>query len=126
MSDEDGVKTICNNVRKPAGTQDQPGWIAPAPNPNNITAPQVPRPGHSVPSLCEQRLKIAAYGAKIYEQIGREVTPIALNRIRLREFKNHQEMIANHSDPDPLPDLSKSFTIQKFLDQLLFTGTIGN
>ena len=40
-----------------------------------------------------------------------------LNRERLREFKKHQDMVENHTEPETLPDLSKTFTIQKFLDQ---------
>jgi len=41
-------------------------------------------------------------------------------------------MVENHKEPDALPELSKSFTVQKFLDQLptylreikVFYGTI--
>ena len=38
LADEEGVKVLCNNVRKPAGTADQPGWQHLVPNPNNLIA----------------------------------------------------------------------------------------
>ena len=43
LSEDEGVKTLCQNVRKPAGTEPQPGWIAPNPNPRNLTTPRVSR-----------------------------------------------------------------------------------
>ena len=118
LSHENGVKTLCANVRKPSGLIPQDGWQAPDPNPQNLQAPMVPRTGHSIPTMCEQRLKIAAYGAKLYNSIGRNITTESLNRDRLREFQRHHEMVENHTEPDSLPELSKSFTVQKFLDQL--------
>ena len=118
LSHDDGVKTLCQNVRKPAGSVPQPNWIAPNPNPQNIRAPMIARSGQSIPTICEQRLTIAAYGAKIYRSIGRQITTASLNRERLREFQQHYEMIQNHTEPDSLPELSKTFTVQKYLDQL--------
>ena len=117
LSHEDGVKTLCSNVRKPAGLVPQPNWIAPNPNPQNLEAPMVPTSGHSIPTICEQRLMFAAYGAKVYDSIGRNITTDGLNRDRLKEFQKHNEMINNHTEADSLPELSKSFTVQKFLDQ---------
>ena len=64
LADDNGVKTLCANVRKPAGTIPQPGWVAPDPNPNNVQAPQIPRPGQTILAMCEQRLALAAYAAK--------------------------------------------------------------
>jgi len=117
-SHENGIKTLCQNVRKPAGTIPQPNWVEPIPNPQNLTPPMVPRPGQSIPTICERRLVIASYGAKLYRSIGRDITTASLNRERLRELQRHQEMVENHKEPDALPELSKSFTVQKFLDQL--------
>ena len=54
LADDEGVKTLCANVRKPAGTMPQPGWAPPVPNPNNVQAPQVPRTGQTIPAMCEQ------------------------------------------------------------------------
>lgn len=118
LSHEKGVKTLCNNVRKPSGLIPQPNWVEPDPNPQNLQAPMVPRAGQSIPTICEQRMIVAAYGAKIYSSIGRTITTASLNRDRLREFQRHREMIENHREPESLPELSKSFTVQKFLDQL--------
>ena len=118
LADEDGVKTRCNNVQKPSGTVPQPGWIAPDPNPTNLSAPQVPKPGQVIPSLCEQRLITAAYGAKLYASIGRTtISADMLSKSRLREIKSHQVMVNNLTEPESLPDLSKTFTLPKFLNQ---------
>jgi len=118
LAEGDGIKTLCSNVRKPAGTVPQPGWVAPNPNPDQLVPPQVPRTGKVVPAICEQRLKLAAYGVAIYQSIGRGVDPTSLNRARLRAFKEHRTTVENHNDPEPLPKISKSYTVMKYLDQL--------
>ena len=117
LSEDDGIKRLCSNVRKPSGTIEDPSWVAPDPNPAGETAPLIPRTGHAIPAICEQRLALAAYGAKLYNSVRRPVTSAILNRSRLREFKNHKNMIDNHNDPESLPEISKSYTIMKFLDQ---------
>ena len=119
LADDEGIKTLCSSVRKPAGTMPLPGWREPDPNPEGLIAPRVPRIGKIIPVICEQRLTLAAYGASIYQSIGRDVEPAILNRARLREFKLHKATVDNHNEPDPLPDISKTYTtIMKFLDQL--------
>ena len=118
LSEDDGIKTLCANVRKPSGTVPDPNWQAPDPNPGNLTAPMVARIGISIPAICEQRLSLAAYGAKLYHSIGRPVTSAILSRSRLREFKNHKTMVDNHNEPEDLPEITKSYTIMKFLDQV--------
>ena len=96
----------------------QPGWVAPVPNPNNAVAPQVPRIGQVIPAICEQRLTMAAYGSSIYESVLRPIDPASLNRATLREFKAHRTMVENHTNPELLPEISKSYSIMKYLDQL--------
>jgi len=36
LSHENGVKTLCYNVRKPSGLIPQEGWIEPNPKPQNL------------------------------------------------------------------------------------------
>ena len=117
LSEDEGIKRLCSNVRKPSGSIPDPNWVEPDPNPDGATAPMVPRIGHAIPAICEQRLALAAYGAKLYQSIGRPVVSATLSRSRLREFKNHKSMVDNHNEPENLPDISKSYTIMKFLDQ---------
>ena len=114
---KDGIKTLCTNVRKPSGLMPQPGWNVPDPNPFNLEAPMIAQSGTAIPTLCEQRLAAAAYACKIYESIGRSIEIPILNRLRLKEFQRHKEATDNYSETGSLPALSKSFTIQKFLDQ---------
>jgi len=118
LAEGDGIKRLCSNVRKLAGTVPQPGWVAPNPNPDQLVLHQVPRTGKVVPAICEQRLKLAAYGAAIYQSIGRGIDPTSLNRARLRAFKEHRTTVENHNDPGPLPEISKSYTVMKYPDQL--------
>lgn len=115
--DNDGIKTLCANVRKPAGNIPDPNWVAPAPNPRRLRAPLIPRPGQPIPTASEQRLNTAAYGAMLYTSINRTVETAILNRARLREFKRHKDMVDNHTEPESLDQISKSFTVMKFLDQ---------
>ena len=60
---------------------------------------------------------MAAYGATLYSSIGRVIDTANLTRSRLREFKKHKEMVTNHKKPEAMNELSKTFTIAKFLDQ---------
>ena len=99
LAEYDGVKTLCQIVRKPAGTEPQTGWITPKPNPWNRNAPRFARSVQDIPDSCKQRLNIAAYGENIFTSVGRQVTAASLSRSRLREFKRHKHVIDNHNDP---------------------------
>ena len=118
LADDDGIKVLCSSVQKPAGTMPQPGWVSPVPNSNQQTAPQMARIGKVIPAICEQRLMLAAYGAAIYDSIGRTIDPESLGRARLRRFKLHRTIVENHSENRNLPDISKSYTVIKYLEQL--------
>ena len=100
LYEDDGIKTLCHNVRKPAGTIPDPNWVAPVPNNLGLVAPNIPRPGLQIPTICENRLILAAYGATIYSSIDRIIDSVSLSRARLREFKKHKEMVTNHTEPD--------------------------
>ena len=41
-----------------------------------------------------------------------------MNRARLREFKLHRTTVENHSEPESLPEINKSYTVIKYLEQL--------
>ena len=118
LAEDYSVKTLCQNSRKPAGTETHPDCIAPNPNPQNLTSPRVARSGHDISAICEKILNIAAYGANIFTSVGRQFNTASLSRSRLREFKRHNLMVDKHNDPEYLPELSKTFTIMKILDQM--------
>ena len=44
LYEDDGIKTLCQNVKKPAGTIPNPNWVRPDPNPAGATAPHIPTP----------------------------------------------------------------------------------
>ena len=83
-----------------------------------MAAPVVAKIGKIIPVICEQRLTLAAYGASIYDSIRRTVDPASLSRSRLKEFKLHRMTVENHSDLELLPDISKSYSVMKYLDHL--------
>ena len=104
-ADRDIISTMCTNVRKRAGQISDSSWTAPevaAGQPAPI-APMVPRPGYSIPIICDQRLALAAYSASVYTRIGRVVETGILNCQRLIEMKNHKNAVENHNDPESLP-----------------------
>ena len=104
--DEQDVKILCSSMRKPGGMIPDPA------DPNRM----IPNPGYNVPAIAEKRLRLAAYGARIYKMVGRNVNPEALSRLRLREFENHKRAIEEHEDPEPMPQVSKVNGIMKALD----------
>ena len=109
--DSDGIKALCGSVRKPGGTIENPAYVAGGDQPE-----QIPNPGFAIPAICESRLKIAVYAAKIYDMIGRDLTQAALNRARLRLWENHRQLVEEHEDPEQLPSVSKTFGIVKAMD----------
>ena len=106
--DDDGIKVLCNSVRKPGGLVVDPN------DPNRL----VVNPGFNIPAISEKRLKWAAYGAKIYRLIGRPLSYDALNRDRLKAFERHLILVDEHEDPEKLPVVSKTFGIIKAMDLL--------
>ena len=106
--DDDGIRTLCASVRKPGGT---------IVDPTDPTR-RIQNPGISIPAIAEKRMKWAAYGARMYDLIGRPITADGLSRARLREFEDHFRVVNEHEDPENLPTISKTFGIMKALDAL--------
>ena len=61
---------------------------------------------------------MVAYGSSIYESVSRAINLASLSRARLRECKVHRTIVENHNGPESLPEISKSYSIMKYLDQL--------
>ena len=104
--DEEDIKVLCSSVRKPGGTVPDPT------DPNR----RIPNPGYNIPAIAEKRLRLAAYGARIYKMVGRGISPESLSRDRLREFENHKRAIDEHEDSESMPPVSKVNGIMKALD----------
>ena len=108
--EKEDVETLCASIRKPGGT-------IPNPNAGNPGAPPtIPNPGYPIPAICEKRLISAAYTAKIYAMIGREINMTTMNRERLNKFDAHKKLVDEHEDPERLPQVSKTFGIIKAMD----------
>ena len=108
--DKDAIEVLCSSVRKPGGT---------IPNPDiaNPGAPAViPNPGFNIPAICEKRLIAAAYTAKLYNMIGRAITPDTMSWDRIKKFDTHRVLMEDHEDPEKLPVVSKSFGIIRAMD----------
>ena len=116
LNADKGVKSMAANILKPGGTMPDPNWVDPG---DGSPAPQVAKTGHSIPTICEQRLILAAYGAAIDESIGRTINSDALSRSRLKEFKEHREMVQNHTKAKDIDKVGKTFPVTKFLELLL-------
>ena len=46
LYEDTGIKTLYQNVRKPAGTIPNPSWVLPVPNLGGALVPQIPTPGN--------------------------------------------------------------------------------
>ena len=110
--EKDDIETLCSSVRKPGGTIANPNAAA-------ANAPAtIPNPGYSIPAICEKRLVSAAYVAKIYSMIGREITQASMGRARLKKYDEHRQLVEAHQDPEKLPQISRNFGVMKALDQI--------
>ena len=113
--EEDDIKTLCSSVRRPGG------MILLGGNP-------VANPGHNIPAICETRLILAAYAAKIYRSVMRPIDPVSMNAARLREFKKHREVIDNFDDGNvEVPEVSRNYGIMKALENfpMILRATLG-
>ena len=69
-------------------------------------------------------MKQAAYGARIYESVGRQIAHLSLSGNRLKLFQEHRDIIENHDESEKLPVVSKTFNIMKAMD--LITNHLGD
>ena len=76
----------------------------------------IPNPGFNIPAICEKRLIAAAYTAKIYGMIGRNIKVDTLFRARIKKFDAHRALMTDHKDPEKLQMVSKTFGIVKAMD----------
>ena len=111
---DDDVTTLCNSVRKPGGTI-------------IVNGAEVPNPGQRIPAICETRLRLAVYGAKIYATVGRGIDANSLSAARLQELRQHKATVKGYDEANAIPAISKSFGIMKVLDILpnLFCQSLG-
>ena len=108
--DKDAIEVLCSSVRKPGGT-------IPNPDVANLGAPaEIPNPGYGIPAICEKRLIAAAYTAKVYDMIGREINPDTMSRLRIKKYDTHRLLMEDHEDPEKLQVVSKSFGIIRAMD----------
>ena len=99
LNEDEGIKTLCYDVRKSAGTIPNPAWVAPVPNNLGLVAPNIPRPGLQIPAIYEKGLTLSAYRVTLYNSIGRAIDSVSLSRARLREINKYREMVTNHTEP---------------------------
>ena len=104
--DEEGIKVLCNSVRKPGGTIQDP----------TDATRVIPNPGFSISAISERRMKQATYVARIYNLINRVIDHNTMSRERLRFYDEYKRMVEDHEDPERLPEVSKSFGIVKAMD----------
>ena len=73
---ESDIKILCSSVQKPGGTIEDP----------NDATRRIPNPGFNILEIAEKMLKLACYGANIYNMLGRVIDSDSLLRICLCEF----------------------------------------
>ena len=115
---KDLIKTLKDDLRKPAGTIDDPNHV---PDPNNPDAPvpRIPRPPYVLSALSLDKLNVAADLIRYYDMVGRNVDVAALtwNGVGIH---NQQYMVARDradDDDDPeMPKITKNLGITLWVD----------
>lgn len=140
---DDGVRTLCQSLRKPGGTIQvvQPAGVLPppppappvqpppargrrgrAPNPPAaVVVPQpavqnVPDPGVYVSARAELNLTIACYIARHYYRTNRLLEADDITMARVERYQRFKQAEEEHKDPDELLSLLKVERIQEFID----------
>jgi hypothetical protein len=106
---EDDLKTVMSNLRRPAGT---------IPDPADATA-VIPRPSYEFGAKSFKRLKIAALAVSYYDSIGRPCTPdnMHFNHV-LKDFSEQWESLVEKKDetvPD-VPTITRALPIVRWTE----------
>ena len=106
---EDDLKTVMSNLRRPAGT---------IPDPADPTA-VIPRPSYEFGAKSFKRLKIAALAVSYYESIGRPCTPDNMHFSHvLKDFSEQWESLVEKKDetvPD-VPTITRALPIVRWTE----------
>ena len=105
--DDDLLKQVKENLRRPAGTMADPA------DANR----QIPRPPFVLGAKSMARLKVAAKAVRYYETVGREITPVNMRwTSTLSVFAHHVKAIEANCDrdtPEP-PKITRNIPISKW------------
>lgn len=106
---EDDLKTVMSNLRRPAGT---------IPDPDDANA-VIPRPSYEFGAKSFKRLKIAALAVSYYDSIGRPVTPENMHFTHvLKDFSEQWESLVEKKDetvPD-VPTITRALPIVRWTE----------
>ena len=110
--DNDSLKQITENLRKPGGT-------VPDPNPNAAEGAVIPTPAFVFGAKSQARLKVAIQAAKYYDTVGRELTAanMAWDPV-LKNFAEHWKALSDRKDDDApdTPKITKALPIIKWTE----------
>lgn len=131
FAEEEGIKNLCATVRKPGGFIDDPNSVAANAaataynaglQANQLPLPVPPitkmsDPGQNIPAVCKARITVASQAAQLYRSIGRPIDILSMERVRIDHIRDHIRIVSSNTQPESLPELSRSYSIMKLLDQ---------
>ena len=110
--DEDSLKQVAENLRRPGGR-------IPDPNINAEPGATIPTPQFIFGAKSQMRLKVAAEAVRYYESVDRELTPSCMQwNTALKSFQQHWTALKERKEetvPD-VPSISKSLAVTKWTE----------
>ena len=125
--DEELLKQLKEDLKKPPGTIPDPNWVAPPqapvqqgqPAPPAPVAPHIPRPLYVISPISLKRLIVAADLVRYYEIVGRNLTTASLRWTGpVMHYQQYMQARDKHKEDDEpeIPRISRSLGITLWVD----------
>jgi len=112
--DDDSLKQLFDNLKKPGGT-------IPDPNPGAGPGATISTPAFVLGAKSQQRLKTAMHAARYYQTVGRELTTANMRWDPvLKNFQESWKALADRKDEDEpdVPKITKALPIMKWTEAM--------
>ena len=110
--DDDSLKQMADNLRRPGGTVQDP-------NPNAAAGAMIPTPAFVLGAKSKMRLKAAVNISKYYQMVGRDLTATNIKWDQvIKNFTVHWKDLSDQTKEDILdvPKISKNLVIMKWTE----------
>ena len=110
--DDDSLKQMADNLRRPGGTVQDP-------NPNAAAGAMIPTPAFVLGAKSQMRLKAAVNIAKYYQMVGRDLTAANMKWDQvIKNFTVHWKALSDRTKEDipDVPKISKNLVIMKWTE----------
>ena len=118
---EELLKALKDDLRRPPGTIPDPNWVAPPQQEGQpaLVAPHIPRPGYVLSPILLNKWKVAADLIRYYIMVGREINPAAVAWngpcMHYQQYMKACDKAGDEDEPQ-MPKITKNLGITLWVD----------